>query len=370
MGKRKRGSDEGRNSSDHADNAPNGKYQENSGAGKEDEKGNDGNTTVQIVVGTYEKVLHGITATISTKTEPVEFADSFLFAAHSSAIRCLALSPQSSQRDSSKLLLASGGSDQDVNVYQLSRAMPRLANSKNSALPSLNGTKVKSNPDNRELGSLQHHGGGVNALGFPTRSKLMSAGEDCTIAVTRTRDWTMLSTIKAPIPKAHGRPSGDTAPSGGTPAGINDFAIHPSKKLMVSVGKGEKCMRLWNLVTGKKAGVLNFEKNVLQQVSPSKWASGEGQKVRWNYVGEEYVVAFESGCAVYGLVRVAFQCPPRVLLTRGLGLQSQRYFDTSSPEQDPSTTIFDDRWQRRQSARVSSCFYGGWPSFIFSDFQH
>src|SRR6202043_1249820 len=51
-------------------------------------------TTIQIVTGSYDRVLHGITATISLKNE-VEFADTFLFNAHASAIRCLALSPPS-----------------------------------------------------------------------------------------------------------------------------------------------------------------------------------------------------------------------------------------------------------------------------------
>lgn len=54
-------------------------------------------TTIQIILGTYEKVLHGIT--VSTKPqvkghdEPnsVEFADTFLLNAHTSAIRCLAV---------------------------------------------------------------------------------------------------------------------------------------------------------------------------------------------------------------------------------------------------------------------------------------
>ena len=74
-------------------------------------------------------------------------------------------------------------------------------------------------------------------------------------------------------------------------------------KLMLSVGKGEKCMRLWNLVTGKKAGVLNFERDLLQNVGEGRYSSGEGRRVEWNSLGEEFAVAFESGCAVYGIVR-------------------------------------------------------------------
>ena len=272
----------------------------------------DTTTSIQIVVGTYEKVLHGIQATVvqdskgaSKKGPVVKFADTFLLSPHGSAIRCLAISPPSSS-DTGKLqkvILASGSSDQTINLYHITREAPSHHSDGDVQMPTLTGNKVKENSRNRELGSLQHHSGGINALYFPTRSKLLSAAEDNTIAVARTRDWTVLSTIKAPIPKAHGRPSGDTAPLGGTPSGVNDFAIHPSMKLMVSVGKGEKCMRLWNLVTGKKAGVLNFERDLLQGVGEGRWASGEGRRVRWSSLGEEFVVAFERGCVVFGMVK-------------------------------------------------------------------
>lgn len=262
---------------------------------------------VQIIAGTYERVLHGIAATVKAGKDSkdrghdaaVDFSHTFLFNAHSSAIRCLSLSPLKGD----KLTLASGGSDHTVNLYQLSARQSSVTVDDEPSLPSLAGRKIIQNPKNRELGSLQHHAASVNALKFPTRSKLLSAADDNTIAVARTRDWTILSTIKVPIPKAHGRPNGDTAPLGGTPAGVNDFAIHPSMKLMVSVSKGENCMRLWNLVTGKKAGVLNFEKSLLQAVGEGRWGRGEGFRVEWNSLGEEFVVAFERGAAVFGLVR-------------------------------------------------------------------
>ena len=270
--------------------------------------------TIQIVIGTYEKVLHGVTVTItgkvveSTDQAPdVEFADTFLLSPHGAAIRCLAISPPSSSdtAKSQKLILASGSSDQIVNLYHISAIAPPRQSPKGPPIPTLSGNRIAQNPKNRELGSLQHHSAGVNALHFPTRSKLLSAADDNTIAVARTRDWTVLSTIKAPIPKAYGRPSGDTAPLGGIPAGVNDFAIHPSMKLMVSVGKGEKCMRLWNLVTGKKAGVLNFERDLLKGIGEGRWASGESRRVAWNSLGEEFVVGFERGCIVFGMVRTA-----------------------------------------------------------------
>ncbi|KAK5123932.1 hypothetical protein LTR85_002129 [Meristemomyces frigidus] len=272
----------------------------------------DGPIFVQIVTGSYERTLHGISACIprhllqpqphaheSTQETPateVAFSDTFLFAAHSSSIRCLAVSPPT---EADKRFLATGSSDERINVYSVSTAPPKQEGK--LALPSLTATAVTENPRNRSLGSLIHHDRAITCLDFPAKGKLFSAAEDNTIAISRTRDWTVLSSIKAPIPKAQGRPSGDTAGPGETPAGVNGFAIHPSQKLMLSVGRGERTLRLWNLMTGKKAGVLNFDRSLLVQVGESKYSSGEGRQVLWTTDGEAYIVGFERGAAVFGI---------------------------------------------------------------------
>ncbi|KAK3702357.1 Protein mak11 [Vermiconidia calcicola] len=258
---------------------------------------------IQIVTGSYDRVLHGVCAEIplellsqtntaekkttngtdeSTSTpKDVFFSDTFLFAAHTASIRCLALSPPT---DADKRILATGSSDERINLYNLSTAPPSTEN-----------------PRNRSLGNLIHHDRPITRLSFPSKSKLFSAAEDNAIAISRTRDWTVLSSIKAPIPKPQGRPSGDTAGPGEVPAGVNDFTIHPSQKLMLSVGRGERCMRLWNLMTGKKAGVLNFDRDLLAQVGEGRYSSGEGRCVLWNDGGEMYVVGFERGAVVFGI---------------------------------------------------------------------
>jgi protein MAK11 len=165
------------------------------------------------------------------------------------------------------------------------------------------GRPIAEDSRNRELGSLLHHGAAVTQLAFPTRGKLLSAAEDSTVGVTRTRDWALLSSVRVPIPKAVGRPSGDTAAQGAEPHGVNAFAVHPSMKLMISVSKGERAMRLWNLLTGKKAGVLNFAKEVLAQVGEGRHSTGEGRRVVWGTSGgeDEFAVAFERDILVFGM---------------------------------------------------------------------
>ena len=275
------------------------------------------NETIQVVVGSYDRVLHGLTASVSVKGKDgadkknkkqskvaVDFADTFLFTAHSSAIRCVAVSPPSAPApgQSRKLFLASGATDERINVYELSAHPPKKQ--EQDALSQVTPRPILENRKNRELGSLMHHASTVTALRFPTRSKLLSSSDDSTIAVTRTRDWSVLSNIKAPIPMAQGRPSGDTAPFGGTPSGVTDFAIHPSMKLMLSVSKGERSMRLWNLMTGKRAGVLNFDRNLLQEIGEGRHsAAGEGRKVIWGNVdgADEFAVGFERDVVVFGM---------------------------------------------------------------------
>jgi protein MAK11 len=303
---------------------------------KKKELAGDLNGSIQIITGSYERVLHGIRATISetpsgdTPSTSVQFADTFLFNAHASAIRCLALSPLSepSSTQSPSILLASGGTDERVNVYSLS-AVPPLENERLAPMPSLGGNKISENPRNRELGALLHHSSSITSLQFPTRSKLLSAAEDNTIAISRTSDLSVVSTIKAPHPKVQGRPSGDTAPPGADPAGINDFAIHSSMKLMLSVGKGERCMRLWNLVTGKKAGVLNFPRKILQSVQEGKYSSGEGRRIAWNPKGEEFAVAFERGAVIFG---TDSQPRSRILPRQSTKLHQMRYVNILGEE--------------------------------------
>lgn len=269
--------------------------------------------TIQIIAGSYDRVLHGVTATIppsnnkNNDDSKVKFADSFLFNAHTSAIRCLALSPPSapSPGQSQKVMLASGSTDERINVYNLSAHPPSTKASPDQELLSAIARRpIVESSKNKELGTLLHHSSTVTKVVFPTRSKLLSASEDSTIAVTRTRDWSLLSTIKAPVPNVYGRPSGDTAPMGGTPSGVNDFAVHPSMKVMISVSKGERSMRLWNLVTGKKAGVLEFGRDVLQEIGEGKRSTGEGRKVVWggnDETGDEFAVGFDRDIIVFGM---------------------------------------------------------------------
>jgi protein MAK11 len=55
-------------------------------------------------------------------------------------------------------------------------------------------------------------------------------------------------------------------------------------------------------MTGKKAGVLNFDKELLQSVKENKRSTGEGRRIVWDNSGEEFAIAFEWGVVVFGIV--------------------------------------------------------------------
>ncbi|KAK4226083.1 WD40-repeat-containing domain protein [Podospora fimiseda] len=292
--------------------------------------------TIQIIAGSYDRILHGVTATIikhypkdskkkknkksnktAAETAPeaqlkAEFADTFLFNAHNSAIRCLAISPPSAPapKQTQKVLLATGSTDERINIYNISAHPPSTrAADDQKLLSSLAPRPILENDKNRELGTLLHHTSNITKLDFPNRSKLLSASEDSTVAVTRTRDWALLHSFKCPIPKVQGRPSGDTAALGGAPSGVNDFAVHPSNKIMISVSKGEKCMRLWNLETGKKSRVLNFERKMLIEAGETKHSTGEARRIVWGSSkggDDEFAVGFDRDVVIFGM-----DCRPR-----------------------------------------------------------
>lgn len=290
----------------------------------------------QLVIGSYHRVLQGIVIKVDSagrsgethgqsdiaraRQQTVEFITNFLFEAHTASIRSIAVSAPpatnlsadaSNLNSSHKVLLATGGADERINLYQLSaayRPSPAIVEIQPHSqlgamsLDSAENETASQFPVNKAVGTLLHHQGTITALKFPTRGKLISGATDNTIAVTRTRDWAVLTTMKAPKPRASGRPDGDTAAADSIPAGINALAVHPSAKLMISVGKNERCMRLWNLVTGKKAGALMFDSKILSKVGNSRWERAEAKKVEWSATGQEFCILFERAAVVYGEV--------------------------------------------------------------------
>ena len=86
---------------------------------------------IQIIAGSYERLLHGVCASVTLAPDAddpatVKFTDTFLFNAHATAVRCLALSPapDATSSETQGFYLATGGSDERINVYSLAASPP------------------------------------------------------------------------------------------------------------------------------------------------------------------------------------------------------------------------------------------------------
>ncbi len=116
--------------------------------------------TIQIVAGSYDQVLHGMTADLHRGAAACHFSDTFLFNAHSSAVRCVAVSPVSAPRPGQlqKVLLATGSSDERIHVYSLSaHPPPQDRTSRELQAAKVAPRPILENPKNREVGTLLHH---------------------------------------------------------------------------------------------------------------------------------------------------------------------------------------------------------------------
>lgn len=217
------------------------------------------NTQFRIMVGSYEHNLLCLSLIMKGKAEPV-FTPIFHFQAHALSIKSI---------DIAKRYLVTGSNDEHIRIYDLQKR--------------------------KELGTLLSHQGTVTTLRFskegdkkPTDTPevltdksgkwLLSGSEDGKIIIWRTKDWEMFGTLKGHL----GR--------------INDLDIHPSGKVAISVST-DNTIRLWNLMTAKKAAVLKIRgRDHLGQA---------GEFVRWTSSGKHFAVGLLTQMFIYELAEEA-----------------------------------------------------------------
>lgn len=185
--------------------------------------------TFRVITGSYEHNLLCVSLALVKGSEV--FNPVFHFTPHSQSIRCLA---------STKRYLVSGSNDEHIRIYDLQKR--------------------------KELGTLLHHSGSITCLSFFASKWLLSGAGDGKLCLWRVKDWEVLSEMK------------------GHKGEINDVSIHPTGKIALSVGS-DRTIRLWNLMTGKKASILKVKREPL--------------KVQWTPDGTHFVVAFDRSVAIY-----------------------------------------------------------------------
>ncbi|CAI5759238.1 unnamed protein product [Candida verbasci] len=203
----------------------------------------------RIFVGSYEHNL----LCLSTIIDPLGESESifqpiFHFQAHSLSIKSI---------DLAKRYLVTGSNDEHIRIYDLQKR--------------------------KELGTLLSHQGTITTLKFSNELNasgsveksgkwLLSGSEDGKIIIWRTKDWEVFGTLKGHTSK------------------INDIAIHPSGKVAISVSQ-DQTIRLWNLMTAKKAAILKIKgKDHLGQ---------SGEFVKWSNDGKYFIVGLLNQLLIY-----------------------------------------------------------------------
>lgn len=186
---------------------------------------------------------------LKENSDPI-FTPIFHFQAHTLSIKSI---------DIAKRYLVTGSNDEHIRIYDLKKR--------------------------KELGTLLSHQGTVTTLKFskeivdkedPYKSGkwLLLGSDDGKIIIWRTKDWELFGTLK------------------GHQGRVNDLDIHPSGKVAISVST-DKTIRLWNLMTAKKAAVLKIKgKDHLGQ---------SGEMVRWCSDGSHFLVGLLNKIFVYSL---------------------------------------------------------------------
>ncbi|KXN72478.1 WD40 repeat-like protein [Conidiobolus coronatus NRRL 28638] len=195
-------------------------------------KGKD--TLFEVVVGTYEKILYGLKVSeVKNSKFSLSVEPTFIIPAHLNSIKTINCGGR---------YLASGSADENIIVYDLKKRV--------------------------DLGTLMHHQGSITSLQFVGQKNLLSASDDSSIVIWKSKDWELLKVLR------------------GHKGRINDTSVHPNGQLALSVGE-DKSLFVWNLMTGKKASSINLRK--------------EGLSVFWDPNGTKYAVLFDTSIQIYSI---------------------------------------------------------------------
>ncbi|KAI8576199.1 hypothetical protein K450DRAFT_258078 [Umbelopsis ramanniana AG] len=232
------------------------------------------NEDFRIVAGSYERILYGVNAFWETKKDnelSLRLEPVFIFPAHTGCIRTVAVGGSH---------LASGSSDEVIKLYDLKKR--------------------------KELGALAgQQQGDINSIEFYGKY-MLTASDDGTICIWRSKDWELLKTMK------------------GHQGRINSISIHPSGKIALSVS-ADKTVRLWNLMTAHKASVHKIGK--------------EGMVVRWNTAGTQYAILFERQLIIYNVA----DAQPAVTIDSRTKLLSMEYYKDTNTDKEYLVVGSEDR---------------------------
>ncbi|CAO3621817.1 unnamed protein product [Mucor fragilis] len=238
----------------------------------------------RIVVGTYERLLFGINALWNEEKTQVKLEPVFIIPAHTGCIRTVAIGGH---------FLASGSTDEIIRLYDVKKR--------------------------KEYGSLGgHHSGDITDIQFHGKY-MLSASDDHSINLWRTKDWEFLKTLKA----HKGR--------------VNSIAIHPTGKIALSVGI-DRAAIVWNLMTGRKASV-------------NKLGREEPMLVLWNPAGDQYAIMFDRTINIYNVSDAKIAAT----ISQSSRFHSMKYFHSKKHDKDYIVTGSEDKTIRIYDVTSGEC---------------
>lgn len=182
----------------------------------------------------YEGSLFGINVDCNSASEEIIRSElSFGFHETPGSLKALAIS-------SAGRYLICGGMDEYIRVFDLEKKC--------------------------SLGEMSGHTGCVTALGFVGEKFVISGSEDGTMIIWKVHGWQKLHIL------------------GGHKGPVNDFALHPSGKLCVSVSK-DNTLKIWNLVHGRCAFTRRLK--------------GPAQNIAWHQEKDYYLLIIGNEVQIY-----------------------------------------------------------------------
>lgn len=195
-----------------------------------------GNITgdLSVVAGSYNHILFGWAIKnldnsctgASCAEDAHEVVRLFEYQPHVSAIRCIA---------TNGIYLATGSDDETVKIYNLKKRS--------------------------EAAILDHHSGSITCVSFFNNEYLFSSSLDGKISIIRIKDYALLHSLE------------------GHKKGVTWFAVHPSGKVLLSVG-ANLSLKVWDLLRGTCTYSMRLD-------SPAR-------KIFWSLTGEVYYIVYED----------------------------------------------------------------------------
>jgi len=200
----------------------------------------------EILLGTYESFVLGykLEEEDDDGSGGPQLKTSFANHAHSSTVRSLAAADK---------FMVTSGADENVKIFNLR--------------------------NRTEHGTLTHSDGTLNCMTFFDRKHLVTGSEDNKICIIKaTSSWPVEKTLTK------------------HQSGVTGLAVHPSGKLLLSIGKDNKLVT-WNLIKGRSAYVTNLKE--------------QPDFVKWSPTGSHYAVGFYKRVDVYSVssASVEFSVP-------------------------------------------------------------